>query len=81
MEKAEQAEQTISAVEADPTISQALGIEPRSALLRISRTVYDARHKPFLLTFAHYRADKFTIRLDLLHPGANAAPRLIPQTS
>ncbi len=79
--KAEQAEQTISAMQADSTISQALGIEPRSALLRISRTVYDARHKPFLLTFAHYRADKFTIRLDLQHPGAGAAPRLVPQTS
>jgi GntR family transcriptional regulator len=67
--KAEQAEQTISAMQADNVISQALDIEPRSALLRISRTAYDRQHKPFLLTFAHYRADKFTIRLDLQHPG------------
>ena len=66
--KAEHAEQTISAVEADAIISQALGIEPRAALLRISRTSYDRNRKPFLLTFAHYRADKFTIRLDLQHP-------------
>jgi GntR family transcriptional regulator len=77
--KAEQAEQTISAIQADATISQALDIEPRAALLRISRTVYDRRHKPFLLTFAHYRADKFTVRLDLQHPGAGATPTLISQ--
>ena len=38
--KAEHAEQTISAMQADPIISQALDIEPRSALLRITRTIY-----------------------------------------
>ena len=67
--KGEHAEQTISATHADNGISQALDIEPRSALLRITRTTFDRQHKPFLLTFAHYRADKFTIRLDLQHPG------------
>jgi len=70
--KAEQAEQTISAMQADNVLSQALDIEARSALLRISRTTYDRAHKPFLLTFAHYRADKFTIRLDLQHQGGGA---------
>lgn len=76
--KAEQAEQTISAMQADNVISQALDIEARSALLRISRTTYDRQHKPFLLTFAHYRADKFTIRLDLQHPGgAGVTPTLV----
>ncbi|MFT3968081.1 MAG: GntR family transcriptional regulator [Sphingobium sp.] len=74
--KAEQAEQTISAMQADAVISQALEIEARSALLRISRTSYDRQHKPFLLTFAHYRADKFTIRLDLQHLGASVTPTL-----
>jgi GntR family transcriptional regulator len=79
--RAAQAEQTISAMQADATISQALDIEARAALLRISRTVYDRNHVPFLLTFAHYRADKFTIRLDLQHPGTGAASTLVPQTS
>ena len=79
--KAEQADQTISAMQADPTISHALDIESRSAILRINRTVYDTHHTPFLLTFAHYRADKFTIRLDLQHPGASGTPRLVPQVS
>jgi GntR family transcriptional regulator len=76
--KAEHAEQTISAVEADSVISQALGIEPRAALLRISRTSYDHRNKPFLLTFAHYRADKFTIRLDLQHLSSASATTITP---
>lgn len=74
--KAGHAEQTISAIEADATISQALGIEPRAALLRISRTSYDQNDVPFLLTFAHYRADRFTIRLDLQHLGASMTPAL-----
>ncbi|HEX7871271.1 MAG TPA: GntR family transcriptional regulator [Sphingobium sp.] len=76
--KAEQAEQTISAMQADAVISQALEIEARSALLRISRTSYDRQNKPFLLTFAHYRADKFTIRLDLQHLGTAITPTLTP---
>lgn len=74
--KAELAEQAISALQADPLISQALNIEPRSALLRITRTTYDRNKRPFLLTYAHYRADKFTIRLDLQHLGASFTPTL-----
>jgi GntR family transcriptional regulator len=70
--KVEHATQTISALEADPVMAQALGVEARSALLRISRTSFDRDQKPFLQTFAHYRADKFTIRLDLQH--LSAAP-------
>ncbi|MBB5687701.1 GntR family transcriptional regulator [Sphingobium boeckii] len=77
--RAVQAEQTISAMQADAVISQALNIESRSALLRIARTTYDKDHKPFLLTFAHYRADKFTIRLDLQHPGGATLTPTITQ--
>lgn len=77
--KADQAEQTISAMQADAVISQALDIEARAALLRISRTSYDQQQKPFLLTFAHYRADKFTIRLDLQHLGAAVTPTLLDE--
>ncbi|AOR79496.1 GntR family transcriptional regulator [Novosphingobium resinovorum] len=63
--KAVHADQTIGALQADPKLAQALEIAPLAALLRISRTSYDANERPFLLTFAHYRSDKFTIRLDL----------------
>lgn len=75
--KAEHAEQTISAMQADPVISQALSIEPRAALLRIARISCDREYKPFLLTFAHYRADKFTIRLDLQPQGGTITPTLM----
>jgi GntR family transcriptional regulator len=55
---------------ADKQLADALDIEPRSALLRISRTVYDMDDAPFLLTFAHYRSDRFNIRIDLQNPGS-----------
>ena len=76
--KAEHAEQTISAMQADNVITQALEIEARAAVLRITRTSYDGAQTPFLLTFAHYRADKFTIRLDLQHLGGNATAVPVP---
>lgn len=62
---AKHADQTIAATLADPQLADALDVEPRSALLKISRTVYDANNEPFLVTFAHYRSDRFHIRLDL----------------
>jgi GntR family transcriptional regulator len=65
---AKHAEQTIGAMLADPPMADALHVEPRSALLRISRTVYDQNEVPFLLTFAHYRSDRFQVRLDLQDP-------------
>lgn len=65
---AETAEQTIGAMVADTTMAEALEIEPRSALLRIQRTVHDKSGAPILLTFAHYRSDRFHIRLDLAQP-------------
>jgi GntR family transcriptional regulator len=66
---AEHADQTIAATLADRQLAEALGVEPRSALLKISRTVYDKNDEPFLVTFAHYRSDRFHIRLDLHHSG------------
>ena len=68
--RVDHATQTISAMHADAAISAALGIEPRAALLCINRTSFDRGGRPFLLTFAYYRADRFTIRLDLQHGGA-----------
>jgi GntR family transcriptional regulator len=65
---AHHAEQTIGALQADTVLAEALDIEPRAALLRISRTVYDAKDRPFLITHAHYRSDRFNIRMDLKLP-------------
>jgi len=61
------AEQRISAVLADVQMAQTLDIEPRAALLKISRTVLDRDGAPVLLTYAHYRSDRFHVRLDLSH--------------
>jgi GntR family transcriptional regulator len=61
------ATQTIAAVLADPMLCRALGVEPRSAILRITRVVFDHSGKPILLTIAHYRSDRYQLRLDLQH--------------
>jgi GntR family transcriptional regulator len=62
--KASRSEQTVGASLADAHLAADLKIEPRSALLRISRVVYDRNDTPFLLTIANYRADQFNIRID-----------------
>jgi GntR family transcriptional regulator len=67
---AERAEQTIGAMLADPSLVEALNVEPLSAILRITRTVYDRNNTPFLRTYAHYRSDRFHVRLDLQTPAA-----------
>ena len=61
------ATQTIAAMLADPMICRVLAVEPRSAILRITRTVYDAGATPVLLTIAHYRSDRYQLRIDLQH--------------
>jgi GntR family transcriptional regulator len=65
---AERAEQTIGAMLADPSLVETLHVEPLSAILRITRTVYDRDNVPFLRTYAHYRSDRFHIRMDLQNP-------------
>ncbi len=61
------ATQTIAAMLADPVICRSLGVEPRSAILRITRSVFDHAGKPILLTVAHYRSDRYQLRIDLQH--------------
>jgi GntR family transcriptional regulator len=61
------ATQTIAAILADPTLCRSLEVEPRSAVLRITRSVFDRGGKPILLTIAHYRSDRYQLRLDLQH--------------
>ena len=61
------ATQTIAAILADPVICHPLDVEPRSAILRITRTTYDPSGKPILLTIAHYRSDRYQLRIDLQH--------------
>ncbi|MEC3947452.1 GntR family transcriptional regulator [Sphingobium sp. HWE2-09] len=65
--KVETAEQTIGAILADTTMARALEVEPPAALLRVTRTSHDLSGAPILLTFAHYRSDRFHVRLELSH--------------
>ncbi len=61
------ASQIVAAMLADPQLCRTLEVEPRSAILRITRTVFDQGDKPLLLTIAHYRSDRYQLRLDLQH--------------
>ncbi|MCJ1959920.1 GntR family transcriptional regulator [Novosphingobium mangrovi (ex Hu et al. 2023)] len=63
------AEQIINAVLAFGEMLDAMGVELNSPILRITRVSYDADDRPFMLTYAHYRADRFHIRMDLNGPG------------
>lgn len=67
--KLKHAEQTINAVLAFGEMVEAMGVELNSPILRITRVSYDETDRPFLLTYAHYRADRFHIRMDLHGPG------------
>jgi GntR family transcriptional regulator len=59
------ATQIIAAVLADPIVSSTLKVESRAAILRISLTVFDRAGKPLMMTLAHYRSDRYQLRLDL----------------
>jgi GntR family transcriptional regulator len=59
------AHQTISAIAADATLARELDVEMRAPTLRISRTVLDAGGDAIMLTLAHYRSDRYQIRIDL----------------
>jgi GntR family transcriptional regulator len=61
------ASQTVVAMLADPLLCRSLAVEPRSAILRVTRLVFDAAGSPLLLTVAHYRSDRYQLRLDLQH--------------
>jgi GntR family transcriptional regulator len=61
------ASQTVVAMLADPPLCGTLEVEPRSAILRITRTVFDRGGMPLLLTIADYRSDRYQLRLDLQH--------------
>lgn len=59
------ADQIITAALADAGLAAALEVDIGSALLRVSRTVYDADKRPIQHIQAHFRPDRYQIRLDL----------------
>lgn len=59
------AEQTISAIAAEPAVAAVLGIAPGSPLLRIHRIMRDQNGRPVQNITANYRADKFEYHMRL----------------
>lgn len=59
------ADQTITATLADATLATLLQVDMGTALLRVSRTVYDVDRRPIQHIQAHFRPDRYQIRLDL----------------
>jgi GntR family transcriptional regulator len=72
------AEQSISAVLADPPIAEALGVPIASALLNIQRLVRDADGRPVEYLDARYRPDRFDYRLDMTAHETAGAPVWLP---
>jgi len=59
------ADQVITASLADATLASLLRVDMGSPLLRVSRTVYDSDRRPIQYIQAHFRPDRYQIRLDL----------------
>ncbi len=68
------AQQTITATLADGAMAAMLDVGIGSPLLRISRTLTDANKRPVQHILAHYRPDRYQIRLDLGGPHAGLSP-------
>jgi GntR family transcriptional regulator len=72
------AEQSISAVLADPTVAEFLDVPVASALLNIRRLVRDAAGRPVEYLDARYRPDRFEYRQDLAAHETSGAPVWLP---
>ncbi|MFA6117442.1 MAG: GntR family transcriptional regulator [Sphingomonas sp.] len=59
------ADQIITATLADAALASLLQVDMGSALLRVSRTVFDPGKRPIQHIQAHFRPDRYQIRLDL----------------
>lgn len=59
------ADQVITATLADASLASLLEVDIGTALLRVSRTVFDLDHRPIQHVQAHFRPDRYQIRLDL----------------
>lgn len=59
------ANQTVSAVAADPALTAFLQVEARSPIIRVDRLVRDREGKPLLATIAQYRGDRYRLTVDL----------------
>jgi len=63
--KISHAKQSLTATLADSTIGPALGVNVGSALLKVTRIVYDADDRPVEHIVVHYRPDLYQLNLNL----------------
>ena len=70
------AEQSVSAVAADPLISVVLGVPQGSPLLKVNRVVHDADGIAFQYIAVLYRPDVYQLNMRLARVGPDSAERM-----
>lgn len=75
---ADHARQTITAALAGPDVARGLGIEPGSALLALTRTVFDPQGRGIEHLQALYRPDLYSFQMDLVRAGHREGRRWRP---
>ncbi len=75
------ATQEISAVLASPEVAGALGVDIGSALIALTRVVYDAEDRGVEHLHALYRPDRYAFRMDLARTGRSGGRRWSPVTN
>ncbi len=66
-----EAEQTISAIAAEPAVAAVLGVAQGSPLMRIHRVMRNAKGRPVQDITAHYRADRFEYHMRFVREDGN----------
>lgn len=77
----DRATQEISAVLASPDVAGALDVDIGSALIALTRVVYDGRNRGVEHLHALYRPDRYAFRMDLERTGGNGGRRWSPVTN
>jgi GntR family transcriptional regulator len=72
------ATQEVSAVLASPEVAAALNVDIGSALIALTRAVYDARGRGVEHLHAFYRPDRYALRMDLKRTGRSNGRRWAP---
>lgn len=75
------ASQTITATLADHKVAGALELDVGSALLKVSRTVFDSKRRPVEFIAALYRPDSYCYQMSLSRVSSAGAKSWSPQTT
>lgn len=77
----DRATQEIGAVLASPEAAAALNVDIGSALIALTRVVYDGKGRGVEHLYALYRPDRYTFRMDLMRTGKDGGRRWSPVTN